>query len=37
MQILLCASWFHLNAFHIALGNVTNGCHMLTLVCPPCS
>lgn len=27
----------HLNAFHIALGKVTNGCHMVTLVCPPCS
>lgn len=35
MQILLHTSWLHLDAFHIALSNVTNGCHMLALVSPP--
>lgn len=35
MQILLHTSWSHLSAFHIALSNVTTGCHALPLVCLP--
>lgn len=35
MQYLLHTSRLHLNAFHTAFSNVTNGCHMLLPVYSP--